>query len=464
MTRRSGTVGLFVGIVLSAAAPCYPEEDGVLTVDLQEVSAFSVADKANALVFGQRGECEEQPSSDVAAYPELHSSAPIYGSIWFGRNYLKPESGSRYFFVIDESNDKPGGGYDRLYFDVDHDRDLSDETPLRQEPNPPARAEMNYSSIQSQVCFELLKVPFGSENHPVEMMPRLVIDNKGYRRVSFVATKAFMGSFVLGTQSYTAILGNTHVIEWPLNSPNAAFLLMISDNALSPWWGADSLKAYHRLDGVLYHFEAAPDASRLFVRPYQGPMGRFEVGTGARDIANGRMSGSVDSEDKAVAVGDADGLGQTEMASGCDLPVGDYSASFIMVEYGDLQIGFSNNYHADGKPRGRGRAPIRAIHIREDKPFVLDFSNKPEVLFASPAKNQRLKPGETLEVKGVLIDPALDIMIRDLGARAETPQQTETSSGRRVMNRGNPMVSLDPKVVITLQDGEKVAEGTMPFG
>ena len=40
--------------------------------------------------------------------------------------------------------------------------------------------------------------------------------------------------------------------------------------------------------------------------------------------------------------------------------------------------------------------------------FVLDFSNQPEVLFASPAKDLRVKPGDTLEVKAVLVDPKLN--------------------------------------------------------
>ena len=71
-------------------------------------------------------------------------------------------------------------------------------------------------------------------------------------------------------------------------------------------------------------------------------------------------------------------------------------------------------------------------------------------MFASPAKDRRVKLGEELQVKAVLIDPELDIMIRGVD---------DTGTEQKQKN-----VSLDPKVIITRGDGEKVAEGVMPFG
>lgn len=63
------------------------------------------------------------------------------------------------------------------------------------------------------------------------------------------------------------------------------------------------------------------------------------------------------------------------------------------------------------------------------------------------AKNHRVKLGEQLPVKAVLIDPKLDIMIRGLDDTTREPK-----------------VSLDPKVVITRANGEIVGQGVMPFG
>ncbi len=101
---------------------------------------------------------------------------------------------------------------------------------------------------------------------------------------------------------------------------------------------------------------------------------------------------------------------------------------------------------------------IYGIKIREDRPFVLDFSNEPEVLFVEPTSAQRFKTGEEVKVMAVLIDPVLDIMIRRLSKMMDTYD----SDGKK--RRNQKLTSLDPKVVITRADGQKVAEGVMPFG
>ncbi len=89
-----------------------------------------------------------------------------------------------------------------------------------------------------------------------------------------------------------------------------------------------------------------------------------------------------------------------------------------------------------------------------------DFSNKPSVMFASPAKDTTLKRGETLQVSAVLTDPKLDFMIR--GLDDTTRKQTKDAGGNAIGYERN--LSLDPKVLITRVNGEKVAEGVMPFG
>ena len=84
----------------------------------------------------------------------------------------------------------------------------------------------------------------------------------------------------------------------------------------------------------------------------------------------------------------------------------------------------------------------------------MNFTNKPEVMFASPAKDHRVKAGEKLSVEAVLVDPVLDAMIR--GLDDTTRKMTKGGSERDL--------SLDPKVTITRSDGEIVAQGDMPFG
>jgi len=83
----------------------------------------------------------------------------------------------------------------------------------------------------------------------------------------------------------------------------------------------------------------------------------------------------------------------------------------------------------------------------EGQTFRAGFSNRPNVLFALPAKDHRVKLGDTLEVKAVLVDSAFDLMIRRI-----------TDTTRKDSQSGD--LSLDPTVTITRANGEKVAEAS----
>ena len=146
------------------------------------------------------------------------------------------------------------------------------------------------------------------------------------------------------------------------------------------------------------------------------------------------------------------------------VPVGDYLPADLRITFGRLSISISHNFHSDGHPRDRqGRPHVYGIRIRKDRPFVLDFSTKPEVLFASPAKNLHVKRGETVLVKAVLIDPVLDIMIRELrGPSRKRSRVAKDPQGKE--QRSAEVLSLDPAVSITDASGKVVATGTMPFG
>jgi hypothetical protein len=141
--------------------------------------------------------------------------------------------------------------------------------------------------------------------------------------------------------------------------------------------------------------------------------------------------------------------------------VGDYLPEFLTLQFGRLRIQLSQNYHSEGKRQSRdGRPNIYGITIRKDQPFALDFSNQPEVMFTSPTNSQRVKPGDTVMVMAVLVDPKLDIMIRRLEDTSR--KQTKDAEGKSLGYQRN--LSLDPTVIITRVNGEKVAEGVMPFG
>jgi hypothetical protein len=201
----------------------------------------------------------------------------------------------------------------------------------------------------------------------------------------------------------------------------------------------------------------------LTVHPYAGDLGTFEVGPGARKLTKPGFSltGSLQARDWAVAAGGDIKVGRPLEARLCQVPVGDYLPEFLTLNFGQLRIQLSQNYHSEGKRQSRdGRPIVYGITIRKDQPFVLDFANQPEVMFTSPTNSQRIKPGDTLLVAAVLVDPKLDIMIRRLEDTSR--KQTKDAEGKALGYERN--LSLDPTVIITRTNGEKVAEGVMPFG
>ena len=148
----------------------------------------------------------------------------------------------------------------------------------------------------------------------------------------------------------------------------------------------------------------------------------------------------------------------------CRLPVGDYIPNYVTIEFGHLRLSISQNYHSDGKPRDIDRkAWVYGIKIRKEEPFVWDFSNPPDVMFASPAKDQTYKRGDEIKVMAVLIDPKLTIMIRGL-VDTERKEKKSVELGDGKTSSYETEASLDPTVTITNAAGKQVAEGLMPFG
>jgi hypothetical protein len=221
----------------------------------------------------------------------------------------------------------------------------------------------------------------------------------------------------------------------------------------------------YSIDGELYTISATPLGDKLIVKPYRGEFGVFKIGTGGRDIKDSSFQGSFGSQTMEISFRPEHGPPEAkeEKIKECKLPVGDYLPAYVSVNYGRLRIGFSDNYHSDRKPLNSERKRNYCIKIRKDEPFVFDFSNKPEVLFASPAKDKTFKPGEEVSVRAVLIDPVLDIMIRDLDDTTRKKEETiKDGNGRESTSASD--LSLDPTITITDSSGNTVAEGPMPFG
>jgi hypothetical protein len=454
VNRRRFVMGaLLLGLVVVAVAAFSLQAGaaGEQVFPLEQVSVFDLPEQAGRqFLVGQRIVCTDKADPNVSRYPPFTSSQPLYGAADFADPQGRQDAGQVYYFALDES----GGtdrGYDRLHFDLNHDRDLTNDPPLAVRKSQPSTAILAYSDAKQQTCFEDLAIPFAcgaGATRPIEMMPRLVISNSGYKGLSLVTTGARRGRIDFAGQECDVLLGHCYVVTGWFDQPWTALHLIPPGNSRPwDWWGGDRLNAMHKVDGQFYVFSATPTGDKLTVRPYAGPLGTFEVGAGGRNIDRLAIRGSLRSKTTAAAIGEIVDGTRPESVRSCRLPIGDYLPEMVSLDYGSLFINLSNNYHSDGKPRDmKSSRWVYGIAIRQDRPFVLDFSNKPAVLFASPARDYRIKVGEELLVKAVLIDPVLDIMIRDLDIG------------------GDRSASLDPKVTISRSNGEIVAEGVMPFG
>jgi len=259
--------------------------------------------------------------------------------------------------------------------------------------------------------------------------------------------KAREGLIQVGVTQCKVFLGYRVSGAGRFDLPTTTLYLLPTDRPiryLPSWLGGQQLSSTYRCGDSFYRFSATAAGDKLFVRCYEGPLGTLQITPGGRQVREVSMTGSVGAPDTAVLVSDErDTRGPVPVPS-CRLPVGDYYPSFLNITFDRLQFGVRRNYHADGQPRARlaTRAQPGALRIRAEQPFVLDFSGRPQVLFALPARDQRVQRGAELLVKGVLIDPALDAMFRYIRQDRQ----------------------LDPKVVIQRADGEIVAQGAMPFG
>jgi len=376
---------------------------------LREVSVFGAGN--DDFLRGQMCRCQDKAFSEVAHYPAFVSQAPIFGSVRFGGRPDETNSGAVYYFAVDESGGT-GKGYNSFYFDANRDLDLCNDPVIKLQKAPPDHGyKPNFSGIKAVAAFDFLKVNLGANGggpNPVEIMPRLLLtgnETNTYRFMFFVRTHFFEGNIKIAGKKFHAQLGNDYAIS-DFNSSGAALALNGGKSSFD-WWGGDRISAMHKVNGRFFSFSASPSGDELTVHPYSGDLGTFEVGPGTRKLTkpNFSLTGSLEARDWAVAAGgDIKGGRPVEVSRG-QVPVGDYLPEFLTLNFGQLRIQLSQNYHSEGKRQSRdGRPNVYGITIRKDQPFVLDFANQPEVMFTSPTNSQRIKPGDTLLVAAVLVD------------------------------------------------------------
>jgi hypothetical protein len=219
------------------------------------------------------------------------------------------------------------------------------------------------------------------------------------------------------------------------------------------------------VDGRWYSFSTTPAGDELKYGPYRGDMGVLEVGPGGRAITKLGVAGVLTSKDGYVTLGEYSSLAPPqEFPRRHEIPVGDYTPMTLSIQYDRLRF---NMRMLTDRDRGPGREAAKpaepSIKIRKDKPVVLEFSGKPEVVFLNPAKGQSIRPGQETLIRALLTEPFQGVVITGIyDVTRKTGERKYRIDGQDVVIP--QYVRLDPTIVIKNSKGEKVAEGTMPFG
>jgi hypothetical protein len=433
------------------------ETGGGMVFEMEEFSIFDYEGPIKPrLIMGQAAElCGVERDERVKAYPKLRSKEPIYGAVTFGYDYFTSNPGVTYAFVIDKSRGN-GKDYDRLYFDVNHDFDLSNDGVLKVVSERPKGIE-KMGGFEVDEFFENLKLEldFGGEDKPVSvnLIPRfLKMEQNDYKMVSFLNPSGRKGKINVGSKEYEALLVQNPIITGTYDKPMVGFSL---------WDPNEQMPFLSRMvceEGRFYSFAATRSGDKITVLPYGGEFGLFDVGVGDRKVKKAELEfGWFHTQEAMIDVGKFPREG-----SKVKLPVGDYRALRMTVLFGKLRVGVAADISRPGSCGTAVAKPtIFGIEIREDKPFVFDFSNKITPEFRNPVEKQRFKRDDEIKIEAALCDSVMGTLVAGLEDTTEKIGDPMKLPDGREYQRYK---TLDPEVEIFNSSGKRVGEGKMPFG
>jgi hypothetical protein len=324
------------------------------------------------------------------------------------------------------------------------------------EPTVPAQdplaKEKEFLSAPDVVTCKLEETTISKLDLPKDHMASFIPRMKGENRENVKQAQ-----ITLANRPFKIVLGER---------PEREFYLYDIATGIGPyWWGSWSLHSYHKIDDKFFEFLLLEDGTKIAARPYTGPLGTIKAGKGGRELEKVEFNGSVHQKANVAAPIGIVKEYWTDPVAECRIPVGDYTAYLMNVIYDNLSIEISNNYHTNAQGQSGGKNIVYGMQVREDKPYVLDFSNEPMVVFDQPPMSQTsFSRGQEIKFAAVLIDPKLDIMIRGLNDTSVKVDKEYKDAEGKVIRTMKVDKSLDPNVVIARADGEVIAKGVMPFG
>jgi hypothetical protein len=377
--------------------------------------------------------------------------------------------------------------YDRLYIDANRDGDLTNDPVIKPMKDPPwnlipdGMGRLMYldggqqqppSVEKERMAFEPVAIDVdygpGVGVRPFKVFSWFVLSSGQKTPVlRFAAATARKGPIKIGKGEFEVLLVQ-NVLTGRFDTPTTALSIMPSSKANGRGavvaYNAESMLGMLQQNGDdFFTITATPLGDKLTVELYRGPFGVFKVAPGKGKAKNVTFQGLFRSNKASCYAGQSPTNPSAKMVTECKLPVGDYPTFYLTIDYGGMNVSIGSNYYSQQQP---GSPPSHGIQICADKPCVLDFGKKPDIIFQSPAADKPLKRGTDVRVATILVDPKADIMVRGLTDPKRTTKETfkyRVGKEERVFTY-NKVFSYDPTITITNSAGKKVAEGVMPFG
>jgi hypothetical protein len=362
---------------------------------------------------------------------------------------------------------EPKCTYDRLYFDLNGDRDLTNdgvitaaEKPVFDMPNVRESASVRYFNDLT-MAFD-----FGptAGKRPFVLVPRVQVYGQDRGYVVFVPKTARKGKVRLGEQECVVWLTQSSTVSGRYDRPYVQLEVVPADRTAKaqPLLKSGPLGQVQIIDDQFLIVSASPLGDKLTIAPYRGDFGMFELGTGGRTITEFGLVGQLIGRTMMVPLGPPYYAAPEKLSRRYKVPVGDYMLPTLTAQYGRLRFNARMTPTVVARS-GQASQAEYPIHIRKDKPCILEFSGKPEVKFASPNNTQEFKPGDSIYIGAMLNEPGQKIQITGLW---DTTEKKGTSN---YIVDGSPTsvpqyTQLDPTIVIRSASGTEVATGKMPFG
>ena len=404
---------------------------------LEEVNLIDLLGPQEQQFRGQSSSCRSNPRKEVKAYPSFASEKPLYGIVYFARNYYTGENGIPYCFAVDESKGTDQG-YDTFFFDVNHNFDLTDDTAVKENANFSVPKMGRY---EDEVLFAPITVTLDSaeDSGVVTIVPRFLQYNDSYRRVAFVKPSARRGKIRVGEKEYELMLNHGRVISSRYDHPMTG--VVMKEAGISFGMLCQQLSC----DGVYYDLIPSVDGTQVTVKPYTVKLGTLEGAGGPEEDSKLVLeSGTFIKEGRLFELRrcpkDKDKI---------KLPVGNYHVYYLTCKKGNIRatVRSTSGY----SPNDQDRDSL--VNIREDKPYVFALTGDPQVVFKNPKENQKFTTGKSIRASAMIHIPEMGLQISGLNENSTS----EGSTRQRT-------VSLDPAMQVKNAAGKVVAQGKMPFG